>query len=397
MNTELSAFDAVHPVGVTAVRPMARLLVRLPLCPQRAGRMGKAAKAATTPLSRLLDGVYSLASTEVIRHQMPRRKPIGAGTALLLAAALVSPDGRADEGGSSFWLPGQFASMAAVPPTPGWSLNLMPYYYSGRMVESRILPQGRIVSSGNDTQLVLLNVQPGYAPETRILGGQGFIGLGFGVGNERVRADNSISIGSLDAQSDVSGSDNGGTDLSPYASLAWADGVYNWMVYLTGNIPVGSYDSQRLANIGLGHGAIDAGGGYTYFSPQSGREFSAVLGFTSNLENHHTDYKSGVDSHLDWSVSQAMSSNWLAGLAGYVYYQLSADRYPTTGALGELQFKTLGSFKSRVAAIGPQLGCTFDFNGGQGSLDVRGYWEFWAQNRPEGYALFATLGIPLSD
>ena len=37
MNTELSAFDAVHPVGVTATRPMARLLVRLPLSRLLAG------------------------------------------------------------------------------------------------------------------------------------------------------------------------------------------------------------------------------------------------------------------------------------------------------------------------------------------------------------------------
>jgi len=56
MNTELSAFDDVHPVGVTATRPMARLLVRLPLHPQGVGRVRKAAKAATTPLSRFLAG-----------------------------------------------------------------------------------------------------------------------------------------------------------------------------------------------------------------------------------------------------------------------------------------------------------------------------------------------------
>jgi len=343
------------------------------------------------------DGVHSPTSTVMTRHQMPRRKPIGAGTALLLAAALASPDGRADEGGSSFWLPGQFASMAAVPPTPGGSLNLMPYYYSGRMVESRILPQGLVLSSGNETQLALLDVQPGYAPETSILGGQGFIGLGFGVGNERVRADQSISIGSLDAQSDISSSDSGGTDLSPYASLAWNEGVHNWMAYLTGNIPMGAYDSQRLANIGLGHGAIDAGGGYTYFNPHSGREFSAVFGLTYNFENPDTDYTSGVDAHLDWGVSQTLSGNWQAGLAGYVYYQLSADRYPTAGALGALQSEILGDFKSRVAAIGPELGYSFDVSGGQASLNLRGYWEFWAQNRPEGYALFATLDLPIDD
>jgi hypothetical protein len=179
---------------------------------------------------------------------------------MLLASVLASgPDARADEGGASFWLPGQFASMAAVPPAPGGSFSLMPYYYSGRMEASRILPQGLVLSGGNDTQLGLLNVQPGYAPEAKILGGQAFVGLGFGVGNDRTQANAATAFASLGAQANASGSDIGGTDLAPYASLAWNVGAHNWMTYLTGNIPVGAYDSQRLANIGLGHGAIDAG------------------------------------------------------------------------------------------------------------------------------------------
>ena len=63
----------------------------------------------------------------------------------------------------------------------------------------------------------------------------------------------------------------GFTDLYPVVSLAWSSGVHNWMTYLTGDIPVGAYDSERLANIGIGHGAIDVGGGYTYLNQQSGR------------------------------------------------------------------------------------------------------------------------------
>jgi hypothetical protein len=46
-----------------------------------------------------------------------------------------------------------------------------------------------------------------------------------------------------------------------------------------------AYDSQRLSNFGIGHGAVDAGGGFTYFDPQTGHEFSAVLGFTYVLRN----------------------------------------------------------------------------------------------------------------
>src|SRR6516164_6248910 len=62
-----------------------------------------------------------------------------------------------------------------------------------------------------------------------------------------------------------------------------------------GDIPVGAYQSNRLANIGIGHGTVDAGVGYTYFDQPAGREFSAVLGFTANLENASTNYTNGID------------------------------------------------------------------------------------------------------
>lgn len=72
-------------------------------------------------------------------------------------------------------------------------------------------------------------------------------------------------------------------DLTPQVSLRWNAGVHNYMTYIAGDIPVGAYQSTRLANLGIGHGAIDAGGGYTYFNPQTGHEFSAVLCFTYNF------------------------------------------------------------------------------------------------------------------
>jgi hypothetical protein len=80
-------------------------------------------------------------------------------------------------------------------------------------------------------------------------------------------------------------------DLYPKASLRWNEGVNNFMTYLTGDIPVGAYDPARLANLGIGHGAIDSGGGYTYFDQTSGHEFSAVTGLTYNFVNPSTNYQ----------------------------------------------------------------------------------------------------------
>ena len=283
-----------------------------------------------------------------------------------------------------FWLSGQFASLAAVPAAPGWSLAMLPYYYNGSADGSKRFQHGNTVSAGLKTSAPLLLFQPGYAFEERILGGQPYFGLGWGPGTNRSSVDVTLSPPGIGGSRGDSVS--GGTDLYPFASLAWAQGNDNWMTYLTGDIPVGAYNSNRLANLGIGHAAIDAGGGYTYLNNTTGREFSAVLGFTYNWENTDTQYKNGIDSHLDWAASQFLSANWQVGVVGYAYYQLTGD----SGSGNKV-----GAFKSRIAAVGPELGYVFKFNGQPAYANLRGYYEFWAQNRVEGYAIFATVSIPL--
>jgi len=56
MDIGFSAFDHVHLSAGSATHPLARLVVRLPLYPQGVGRIRKAAKAATTPLSLVVAG-----------------------------------------------------------------------------------------------------------------------------------------------------------------------------------------------------------------------------------------------------------------------------------------------------------------------------------------------------
>jgi hypothetical protein len=285
----------------------------------------------------------------------------------------------ADEGGTSFWLPGQYASFAAAAPPPGWSIATELYYYSGSAPDSA--SQAAAVPPGTRSQSTQLSLSPTYSPETNVLAGQLALFLSFGAGINTTQANQSGS-GSPGSQT-VSGL----TDVSPGATLSWTRGPDYWMAYLTGNIPVGSYDSQRLANIGIGHAAIDAGGAYTYDdSSKSGLSLSAGAGFTYNFENWNTDYQNGIDFHLGWSVMQSLSATWRVGLAGYIYYQLTGD-----SGSGNI----CGPCKSRVAAVGPQVNYSFTVAGQQWSANLRGYYEFWAQNRLEGYTVFATLSITL--
>jgi hypothetical protein len=173
-------------------------------------------------------------------------------------------------------------------------------------------------------------------------------------------------------------------DLYPTLKLKWNNGVNNYMVYAAGDIPVGDYSPTRLSNIGLGHGVIDVGGGYTYLNPTSGTEFSGVGGFTYNFKNPDTQYQSGIDFHFDWGVSQFLSKQVFVGFVGYAYQQVTDD-------FG--QPAVLGGFRSRVLGIGPQLGYIFKLGDNQAFLGLKGYGEFDAANRPSGWNTWLTFAI----
>ena len=144
---------------------------------------------------------------------------------LLLSACIIATfsainDTRADEGGVSFWVPGLYGSLAATPQQPGWSLATI-YYHAP-------------VSAGDvnlTSKADLAFVIPTYVFATPVLGGQAAVSM--------------MAVYGRDATSLASISDSvtGFGDLQPQFSLRWNAGVHNYMTYITGDIPVGAYDS----------------------------------------------------------------------------------------------------------------------------------------------------------
>jgi hypothetical protein len=132
-------------------------------------------------------------------------------------------------------------------------------------------------------------------------------------------------------------------------------------------------------------GVDHARGGYTYFNPHTGNEFSAVLGFTYNFENPSTDYKNGTDMHLDLGVSKFLTKQLQIGAVGYAYQQITCD----SGAGNRV-----GCFESRIFGLGPQIGYLFPLGEHyQGYLNLKGYKEFEAENRAEGWNVWLTFAI----
>jgi hypothetical protein len=207
-------------------------------------------------------------------------------TSALAIAAVSSQQAIADEGGVSFWLPGTYGSLSAV---PGWSFSTFNYYVSVSASKGADFVRGGGIVAGVNSRMDFLFVNPAYVLATPVLGGQASIGMGALFGPNATSAFGAVTgPGGAPLPGGRSESVFGVGDLYPTGSLRWNWGVNNVMTYLTGDVPVGLYNSQQLANLGIGHGAVDAGGGYTYLDTRTGHEFSAVIGATSNLINPAT-------------------------------------------------------------------------------------------------------------
>ncbi len=308
----------------------------------------------------------------------------------LALAAQPSP-ASADAGGLSFWLPGGFGSLAAAPTVPGWAYTTI-YLH----LESMGGGTANFVTSGGGRGAVVVGLAARadalvqgitYTSATPILGGQaaftvlgapGNIGVGVGA-TLTGPLGNTISGARFDNRTTFA-------DVFYQGTLKWNQGVHNEMVYVTGNIPSGTYDSSRLANLSLGFAAVDAGAGYTYFNPKTGDEFSVVAGLTYSMPNTDLQYQNGIDFHLDWGASKFLSRTVQVGLVGYYFQQVTDDHGP--GA-------TLGGFRGRTIGLGPQVGFLFPhlFEGYQGYLNLKAYKDLETENRPQGWSSWVTFSI----
>lgn len=334
---------------------------------------------------------------------MPTVKPFsfraGVLACSLLASLAVPATSYADQGGVSFWLPGSFGSQAATPATPGFSWATI-YLHLDVSAGGDVAASKAIRFPNRTTNLnVNLNADlkargdiglfgPTYTFANPVLGGQFAITVLGVYGRQQANVDANLtgSLGPIGfaTERSVGQSLTAFGDVFLQPTLKWNNGVHNYMVYGMMNLPVGAYDPNRLTNLGLGHWSVDGGAGYTYFNPNTGREFSVVTGMTYNFTNPDLDYKNGIDWHVDWGASQFLNKQVFVGLVGYWFQQITGDS--GSGA-------TLGDFKSRVGGIGPQIGFLFPLGEMKGYLNFKGYKEFAAQNRPEGWNAWVTFAI----
>ena len=90
--------------------------------------------------------------------------------------------------------------------------------------------------------------------------------------------------------------------------------------------------------------------------------------------------------HLDWGASQFLTKQWQVGVVGYSYNQLSCDS-GSGDRIGCFRCHAWSKLDRRSATSFPSA------RNGRGYLNLKGYGEFAAQNRPDGWNAWLTFAI----
>ena len=263
------------------------------------------------------------------------------------------------------------------------------YYYSGDT--DALLPIGDRINQDISATALMNLTQITWITDTKLADGRLALGALLPFGHIDVKAGASAFVApGLERGAGKEDEVTAFGDPVLAASLGWkhrdGDEFRAWNLYSSVFVPVGSYQKGRIANTGSNRWGLDIGTGFTLGNFKKGREFSGVLGFTFNGKNLDTDYKTGIESHLELAYKQHLPVGISAGVVGYAYQQLTGD----SGGPNQL-----GGFKGRVFGLGPELGYQLKGAGRTIGMDLRWYHELGARNRIEGNGVFFTLSVPL--
>ena len=280
----------------------------------------------------------------------------------LLAAALAG-NCLATEGGGGAYPNGAEGFMAGALPPPGvYFLDYMTYYRSDKFAGpdgDGVVPDFDLKAFANVFRLV-------YVTKEQVLGASYAVHAFLPIANVDVTVPNA--------------SENrwgvGDIILDP-CILGWHTKNFHYTAGLDVYVPSGSYDATHLANASRGCWTFEPVLGATFLS-DGGLDVSAKLMYDFNAENPDTDYRSGQEFHVDYSVAQKVGPVSL-GVGGYYYRQTTKDTCDAAA--------TPLSGKGRTLAVGPEL--KYDYK--NMSLMLKYQFEMATENRPEGDKAWLTF------
>ena len=323
------------------------------------------------------------------RSAATRRLLQGLGAGLVAALAVGAQQVHATESAASLYLLGSGGpGNAIMPPLQGVFFDNQVYYYKGSAGADKRFVVGGNVVAGLNVKLLADFPTILWVPTTDLGGVTVAFGAALPMGEPDVDV-NVVLTGPRGNQVGVSASDSKFIVGDPVATamLGWKKGDLHFQVASLLNVPIGDYRKDQLANLAFHRWAFDTSMAVSWHDTKSGWDVSGKGGLTLNGENPYTDYKTGTEMHLEAAIEKTFSPQWSAGLQGYYFKQVSADR-----GLGA----KLGPFQGEASGVGATAAYNFMIGKVPLTLRARAFTEFNVTNRLEGDSFWLGLTMPLS-
>lgn len=273
----------------------------------------------------------------------------------------------ASESAGSVYTPGFFGDFEmGYVPGPGIYFEDFPIYYSGSA--NQIQP--------NLTEGVITNILELTAVSPwEVFGGKVWGGIYIPLTYAWLKSD------ALSA--------NQGWVSDPYFvpfGLGWEAGYVHVNLFEGLNVPVGQYSSSGVINLGRDYWASDTNLAASWVSSKIGLDLGLDLGLLINTTNGATDYRTGDEIHLDYTVGMHFSEKVGVAAVGYIYRQITGDS--GSGAV-------LGSNEGQSNGIGPAFMYAWSPESNPVTFVAKWIHEFGVQNRFQGNYFELSLALRL--
>lgn len=294
-----------------------------------------------------------------------------------VCAISAATDALAEESGLSTRPPGIQGPMGGMLPPPGFYGQESIYLMHGDADAAPL--QGR-VAADFDLLIVMNILQVTYVAEPQILGGN----LGFAATVPFGYVRGNLDLDALGTNASASSDDFDLADFALTPVIGWHAGEFHWTASVTGTIPSGSYNEDRILNVSLNRYAVDPTVGFTWMGSESLIELSAVAGYTVNFENDATNYDSGDSLHVDLAAIKHFNSGLALGVVAYGEFQMTDDS--GSGA-------KLGDFRGHAIGLGPFASYNFALGDVKFNGSARYYHEVETEKRFESDSGFITAAF----
>lgn len=287
---------------------------------------------------------------------------------IAFTAAIGSQAAYATEGGGSTYPMGAESQLVGALPPPGLYTLLYANRYSADALKDN---NGNTVPVNFKVTANALVPRLIWVTDNKFLGGQ---------------VAHAILVPLVNLDVNVNGTGQSKTGIGDIDITALALGYHHSnnlhsVLGLDFFVPTGGYNKNELANIGRNYWTIQPVYAVSYIDP-AGWNMDVKLMLDFNLKNKDTNYTSGRELHFDYTIGYGFANNWVAGVGGYAYKQITSDQQ---------NGRNVADNKGQAFAIGPSI----KYDNAKGFFITAKYQkEMNVRSRPEGNAFWVKASIP---